>query len=224
MPGLLRADPSLAVRIQAAQFEARQPMTRDEVAEVVTEVLSSMEGDVSAVDLKIYRELESLAQYIQAARAEIAAIRPEEISEAHIPLATDELDAVVVATEEATGRILDLAEQIQTVAEGLTEGPRDALIEHVTGIFEASNFQDITGQRITKVVKALKHIEAKVEALVGALGAEVAKAREGAALEDAEARQAPPLAHGADDLMNGPQLPSAAIDQDEIDRLLSEFD
>lgn len=222
MPGLLRPDPSLTARILLAQQEARQPLSRDEVAEVVEEVLTSMEGDVSAVDLKIYRELESLADYIQAAREEIAAIKPEEISEAHIPLATDELDAVVGATEEATGRILDMAEQIQTIAEGLDPEPQEKLIHCVTEIFEASNFQDITGQRINKVVKALKHIEAKVEALVGALGQEVAKARD-AATEEAAVGEAPPILSDAD-LMNGPQLPTNAIDQDEIDRLLAEFD
>jgi chemotaxis protein CheZ len=176
-----------------------------------------MEGDVSALDIKLYRELDSLARYIQNAKAEIAAIRPEEISEDYIVSATDELDAVVGATEEATGRILDAAEEIMTISGGVAGADGDKLMELATGIFEASNFQDITGQRITKVVKTLKHIEAKVDALVGALGEEVERAR---------SKQADPEVAGAADaeLLNGPQLPTAANDQDEIDRLLASFD
>ena len=130
-------------------------------------------GDLSAVDLKVYGELEDLALYIRNARAEIAAIRPSEIQSRDIPTATDELDAVVGATEKATGEILDCAEQIQTIAEGLEDAAaKDQLVTLVTNIFEASNFQDITGQRITKVVKTLKHIEAKIDALVEAMGEE----------------------------------------------------
>src|SRR3546814_114085 len=122
-----------------------------------------MEGYISAVDLQIYEELESLARYIQSARVEIAALRPDEIRQDHIPAATDELDAVVGATEEATGRILDAAEQIQTIAEGLDQAVQNQLVDLVTGIFEACNFQDITGQRISKVVRTLKHIETKID-------------------------------------------------------------
>src|SRR3546814_13202189 len=106
-----------------------------------------MEGYISAVDLRVYDELESLARYIQSARVEIAALRPDEIRQDHIPAATDELDAVVGATEEATGRILDAAEQIQTIAGGLDQAVQRQLVDLVTGIFEACNFQDIPGQR-----------------------------------------------------------------------------
>src|SRR3546814_19418060 len=109
-----------------------------------------MEGYISAVDLRVYDELESLARYIQSARVEIAALRPDEIRQDHIPAATDELDAVVGATEEATGRILDAAEQIQTIAGGLDQAVQSQLVDLVTGIFEACNFQDITGQRTSR--------------------------------------------------------------------------
>lgn len=89
----------------------------------------------------------------------------------------------------------------------------------MTEIFEASNFQDITGQRITKVVSTLKVIEEKINALVTILGDEVQRA---AATDQPNA--ANDGAPGDEDLLNGPQLPSNAIDQDEIDKLLSSFD
>lgn len=212
------SDPSLVRRLDEARRESEKPLTREEIADIVAQVMGSMDGDITALDIRIYQELESLAGYIQTARSEIAAIRPDDIRLDHIPAATDELDAIVGATEEATGRILDAAEQIQTIAETLEEPARSQLFDLSTGIFEASNFQDITGQRIGKVVRTLKHIETKIEALVGVLGEEVGRAQ-------ATARPAEePAAEGDEKLLNGPQLPQNAIDQDEIDRLLASFD
>lgn len=212
------SDPSLVRRLDEARRESEKPLTREEIADIVAQVMGSMDGDITALDIRIYQELESLAGYIQTARSEIAAIRPDDIRLDHIPAATDELDAIVGATEEATGRILDAAEQIQTIAEGLDEPARSQLFDLSTGIFEASNFQDITGQRIGKVVRTLKHIETKIEALVGVLGEEVGRAQATAQpVEESDAK-------GDEKLLNGPQLPQNAIDQDEIDRLLASFD
>lgn len=210
--------PGLAESLEGARLNAEAPLTRSEVAEIIAEVVGTMEGDLTSLDFKIYRELDSLAKYIQAARSEIAEIRPDEISADFIPTATDELDAVVGATEEATGTILDTAEQIQNIAGTLEGDVSDQLMTHTIAIFEACNFQDVTGQRITKVVNTLKHIESKIDVLVNVLGEEVAKARSSGPTEPAEPVDVDKS------LLNGPQLPDKAIDQDEIDRLLAEFD
>jgi len=227
----MTADPdAVAAAVDAARREAEAPLDREALVALVTEIVASLDGEIAGGDLKIYVELESLAQDIRAARAEIAALRPDELQSRDIPTATDELDAVVGATEKATGEILDAAEHIQTLAAGLEGTVRDALIAHATDIFEACNFQDITGQRITKVVRTLKHIEARIDALVRALGDDPSAKRSNGA--DADAPPAPahspamPLSRRSDDdaLLNGPQNPDQAIDQDEIDRLLAEFD
>ena len=210
------AQSELIDRLSEAGKAADRPLTREDVAEILSQVVGSMEGDVSALDLKIYRELESLVQYIEAAKNEIASIRPQELGPDFIVSATDELDAVVGSTEEAAGRILDAAEAIQTVAEELEPAVQEKIIDQVTEIFEASNFQDLTGQRITKVVKTLKHIESRIEALVGILGEEVERVRHSVAPEAATDDETA--------LLNGPQLPGNANDQDEIDRLLASFD
>ena len=217
---MVRATQEIIDHLREAQEEADHPLTRGDVADILSQVLGSLHGDVSAIDLQIYQELDGLVRYIQAARDEIAAIRPADLSAEYINSATDELDAVVGATEQATGEILDAAEAIQTIAEGLDEDPQNKLIDQVTRIFEASNFQDLTGQRITKVVRVLKHIEERVGDLVQVLGSEVDRARHAAG----EAAQTASTQESEDDLLNGPQLPGNANDQDEIDRLLASFD
>ncbi|MEQ8968492.1 MAG: protein phosphatase CheZ [Azospirillaceae bacterium] len=227
-----------AAAVDAARREADTPLDREAMVALVTEIVGSLDGEIAGGDLKIYAELESLAKDIRAARAEIAALRPDEIQSRDIPTATDELDAVVGATEKATGEILDAAEQIQTIAEGLDKEIRDPLVTHATNIFEACNFQDITGQRITKVVRTLKHIESRIDGLVEALGEDLS-AHLSPSSEGADSASAPPAAAAADSgaepagesggdpdrgLLHGPQNPDQAIDQDEIDRLLAEFD
>ncbi|MEI6558488.1 MAG: protein phosphatase CheZ [Rhodospirillaceae bacterium] len=216
----LGADKSLRGRLDQAKVEARTPLSQDEVSAIVHQVLASMSGDISASDLRLYKELEELARYIQHAKAEIASIRPQDIRESHIPAATDELDAVIGATEAATNTIMDACDTISGLAGNLDPEHGAVLIDCVTRVFEACNFQDVTGQRITKVVKTLKTIEGKVDALIVAFGEQAghsevvaARAEETVALKDPDSA-----------LLHGPSLPGAAIDQDEIDRLLASFD
>lgn len=201
-------------RVAELRAERGDKVAIDEIADVVESLMATLEGDLSAIDLKVQRELAELVDYIQKAKEEIAAIQPAEIREHHIPAATDELDAVVRATEEATQTILDSAETLTGLAESVGGETAEKIMGVVTRIFEASNFQDITGQRITKVVKTLRHIEAKVAALARAFGHDVGET------------VAPPDEQRSGDaaLLNGPQLPQKANSQDDIDALLASFD
>ncbi|MCR6631181.1 MAG: protein phosphatase CheZ [Magnetospirillum sp.] len=207
-------DRDLSLRLDAIRREHGDSVRVDQIAEVVRAMLDTMTGDISSDDLRLYREIESLADYIHAAKAEIAALRPGEIKNEFIASATDELDAIVGATEAATNEIMDAAEHLETLSSMMDAQVAERLTEITTRIFEACTFQDITGQRITKVVKMLKEIEGRVENLVKAFGSEV----------DAPAAKEKPGASTDEDLLNGPQLPSNAADQAEIDRLLASFD
>jgi chemotaxis protein CheZ len=213
--------PELLGRLSELQGRMNN-VTRAEIAEVVSALLSEMEGDLSEDNLKLFAELESLSRYIIAAKSEIAALRPDEITARHLPKATDELDAIVGATEEATNSILAAMETLETAAGEMPPEMAEKVTEAVTQVYEACNFQDITGQRITKVVNTLKHIEDKVEALVAAFGDEIAKYK--ATHPDAEEAPAEPKKPTDADLLNGPQLPDDASKQAEIDALLASFD
>jgi chemotaxis protein CheZ len=197
---------------------ADRPVLQAEVEEIIRSVMSNEKGEPPVPPpVKLYDELGALARYIQQARSEIAAVRPAEIGSKHIPSATDELDAVVGATERATGQIMDACETIETISGKLAGEVSTALVDAVTSIYEACSFQDITGQRITKVVKTLKHIEEQVSKLLDAFGEELAKTQQPA---DSEG----PAVLSDADLLNGPQLPGRGVDQAEIDRLLASFD
>jgi chemotaxis protein CheZ len=227
MPGMPN-NPELQRQLAKLQSQG-EAVSPAEIAAIVESVMARLTGDLTTTDLKLYTELEALARFIQNARTEIAAVRPEQITGTDIPLATDELDAVVGATEEATGTILDACEALEKVSGSVPPEAAEAITGAVTRIYEACNFQDITGQRITKVVKTLKHIEDRVSAMLGAFGDEIAKQQHGersaAEVAPAAPEPVPAAAPKADaDLLNGPQLPDDAKKQAEIDAILASFD
>ena len=201
--------------------EKRGSPSAEQIEAVVRSIMSTIEGGISPLDLKVHAELESLAKHIQDTRLEIAGLRPADINDQHIPTATDELSAVVGATEDATQKILDCAETISQIAEKVDSEIAVQLLDVTTRIFEASNFQDITGQRITKVVKTLQHIESKIDDLLKVLGHErVVNGKSSAKpIDSADVKNM-----DEKDLLNGPQLPTNAASQEEIDRLLASFD
>ncbi len=210
-------DAALRRRLKELENKHGDTVRTADIAEVVECLMATLRGDVAVVDLSIYAELESLARYIQAAKTEIAQLRPDEVNEQYIPAATDQLDAIVEATAEATHIIMDATETIEGVIEKLDGENSQKLLDATTCIYEACGFQDITGQRITKVVKTLKHIEERVDALVAAFGSEIEKVK--AEQPEREEKKEP---DGT--LLHGPQLPEDAKSQAEVDALLASFD
>ena len=177
-----------------------------------------------------------IARAITRTRREIAAIRTDG-GDDHIAMASEEMDAIVLATERATNDILMAAEKIQETVWPLREaGAGEAECEEIenlaTDIFTACSFQDITGQRTSKVVKVLQYIEARVNSMIeiwgleeraaagdgsgdgGRLAGEAGAGQDSAippALEDDR-----PDAH----LLNGPQMEDKALGQENIDELM----
>lgn len=188
---------------------------RDEVVQIINSVLEKVNGQKGGVENAVYRQLCELKDIIEQARAEISSAHPSEIKEKHIPSATDELDAVVSATAEATGIIMDCCEVIQQAVGETAPEVATAVEAEVTKIFEACSFQDITGQRITKVVKTLKIIDEKISMLLSVLTRKMPGLSKAAVAQNEEAPES---------LLNGPQLPDKAITQADIDKLLAEFD
>ena len=197
-----------------AEIRAQHPGSQPElVADVVRAVLSTMSGDLSAQETSLLAEVEALGNTIASAKAEIAALRVDDITDNHIPFATDELDAIIEHTATATNAILTSCETLDDVAGSLAGEPAAKLQDATTRIYEACSFQDITGQRITKVVATLKAIETKVAQIITTFGTS-------GPVVAAEVSAAPVEAA----LLNGPQHPTVAMDQSDIDKLLASFE
>lgn len=189
---------------------------RGQVIEIINTVITKM--DAAAVNKEVFSHIAELAEIIHSLKQEISLQTPHHVKNSHIPDATDELDEVVRATAEATHKIMTICEDIEDLADTLDEDKKEGITQKVTQIYEACTFQDVTGQRIKNVVSTLRVIEEKIDRIMDTLGDKVGlKPGEGKAEKtvsvDDEAS-----------LLNGPQMADKAISQDDIDKLLAEFD
>lgn len=179
-----------------------------EMSPIIEGFIDSIEHSINDNNRSIYDELIVIADHIRKLREDISSIDPQNIAEHHIPGATMELGEVVKSVEEAAHTILDTTEAIQsTVLEMQDETLKNQLLQHITRIFEACNFQDLTGQRITKVMTTLEFIEKAVQKV---LSLPIAKGIKATQPKDDK-----------DPLLNGPQLSGQAPSQDDIDKIFN---
>ena len=184
-----------------------------EVAALTEVLMRSLESYFKSIDMTIYRECKELADFIDDARQEISSLSPDHSDEVGIPRAGLELEAIVQQTEKATNTIMESAEQIMEADSNDMEAYTGTVNDAVMQIFEACSFQDITGQRISKVVSTLEHVEDRVSRLVNILGV----------MEGVEPANSQPEAEIDENaaLLNGPALEGEGMEQSEIDDLLN---
>lgn len=182
----------------------------EDIGDILAEVAAQMQ--VSNQPEQFLRgEFHKIATHIEEAKSEIASLihHEGEPSPEHIGHATHQLDAVVKATEEATNQIMDSADRIQQAVEGNAPDMRQTVDNEVAQIFLACNFQDITGQRITKVLTTLEYIDRKVRNIMGLFGE----------VDPSQICRIPVATRADADLLAGPQL--EAPNQDDIDALFA---
>jgi chemotaxis protein CheZ len=121
-----------------------------------------------------------------------------------------ELDAVVRDTERATESIMSEAETLMALEPTNLTAYKADVDAAMMRIFEACSFQDLTGQRVTKVISTLRHIEDRVTKFADALG--VKDSAQAESVEDARKREL---------LLNGPAANGPATSQDDIDALFA---
>ena len=145
---------------------------------------------------------------------------PRISSNEQIPIASVELDAIGAHLEEATGTILDACELVEELVQEVDDKAGERLADAVTRIYEACNFQDLSGQRITKIVATLENIETRVNLLLRAFGH-----RNSDSAQPAELKKELQDTRTEDEkLLNGPQSHATANTQQDIDALFASFD
>jgi len=170
----------------------------------------------------IVEGLAAITQTLQETRGDVKALRPADTGANRIDAATSELDAIVAATERATTDILTAAEHIGEWTQRLPRDDpdmaevADAIEAWNIEIMTACSFQDITGQRTTKVVNTLRYIEQRVNTMIGIWGVDqTALTPDGTVAAHRKQGDERPDA----DLLNGPQLDGHGVSQDDIDSL-----
>ena len=206
-----------------AEISARLPSAEGEeepASKVTEQVIESCQRDLREAQ-KIKDELQEIHDAISRTKQEIATLHRGEYQGVEISRMTNELSAIVDGTEQATESILQAAEQIDNDAADLVaalrqDRNRDSasdIQDQVVKIFEACNFQDLTGQRISKVVTAFTFIEERVGRMMEIWGG--LESFRDIELEESCTR------NEDEALLNGPALEDDAdiASQDDIDAL-----
>jgi chemotaxis protein CheZ len=170
---------------------------------------------------KLKVELDLIYDAISRTKREIAVLHGKSFNGEEMAKVNGELGAVVGGTEEATQQILEATEAIDNAATALsrvTSPDQQKLLseeiqERVVSIFEACNFQDLTGQRIKKVMTTMKFIEHHITIMMEIWG--------GVDAIKAHVPQLVDTREGDARLLNGPRSEGDVghASQDDIDAL-----
>jgi chemotaxis protein CheZ len=162
-------------------------------------------------------QLKVLSECIEDTKQQIASIHPPGVSEDRLSSAASELDAIISSTESATHKILNATEEIDELISQIRDRVGDdkavEMLDQISNlgitILEACNFQDINGQRTTKVIKTISFLEEKIIRMIDIWGADQFES-----IEHEEEKK-----EGDAALLHGPQLEGQGISQDDIDAL-----
>jgi chemotaxis protein CheZ len=223
----------------ATATATRKPCsTRWSALEDRISVAADSNGDTSVA--LISHNVIDLAEAITQVKREVQELGGNGDEKDHFNSATVELEAIVTQTETATGEILEAAEKIQEVLwilreEGANETQCDIIESKIIDVYTACSFQDLTGQRSSKVVRLVGYVEKRVSAMMEILGLASNE-------EDGQRERAKPVASETPNetnaseayqegdsrsdahLLHGPALEGEAIEQDDVDALFGGTD
>jgi len=202
------------VRKAANNLRQKDDISLVDVLTLAEASIHSMKTFIDSLDSTIYREFREIADYIQKTKQEIGHLQANDLRTKHIPQAGHELSAVVSSTEEATTKIMECAELILEADSSDPDTYQQTVNGKVMDIFEACSFQDLTGQRITKVVDTLEHIEKRVSRFASAIRAKDSD-------ETISEQEAKHKKRKEDLLLHGPAREGEGVSQSDIDALLN---
>lgn len=193
---------------------------------VVTNLAEAYRREIMDM-IQLRQEFDAIQNAIVETKRNIASLHVTAPRTVGVQNVACELGAVVAEMETATNNILASAERTEMLAgviQSETTPERankhaDEIAQLMMAIYESCNFQDLTGQRISRVVDALSFIETRVSKMVDIWGGLTAirTVMEG----ELEALTAERDTEGSHALVNGPALVGEqdVVSQDEIDAL-----
>src|SRR4051812_49011501 len=216
-----------AMRAQMAAALVRKSSETPEqaVAREIAETQALLETYRAQIEQceKLKVELDLIHDAISRTKREIAVLHGKSFDGQEMAKVNGELGAVVGGTEHATQQILEATEAIDQAATALSKNVTpdqqrmlsEEIQERVISIFEACNFQDLTGQRISKVMNTMKFIEQHIYEMMNIWGG-----------VDAIKAHATPVVDTRDDaakLLNGPKMEGDVghASQDDIDAMFN---
>ncbi len=191
----------------------------------IQESLKALDVKVNAlpkleeIEDRLVRDVFDMQDRIKTTKEEIAALRHPNSPNDEFARASRQMDLIVEQTEDATSSILAMAETLEDLIGQVRDANSDdqfianctdKMSDAITSIYEASNFQDITGQRTRKVVEVIKYIEERLNRMADVWGTGELEAMP-VTLDDGSMDD--------DVALSGPSTGAEGISQDDIDQL-----
>lgn len=196
--------------IEYLGHETRDRIKPTEVMALSRLMANAIHDEVARHSEDLHNHFRAIVDHIDVMKEEVSRLQASEVTNNRIPTAGTELQSVVKATEDATHTIMEAAEAIMSDAPQDPDAYRTFVDEKMVSIFEACSFQDLSGQRITKVVDTLTFIETRLRRFADHFGVQDA---EGHATDEEKAK----AKRKEDLILNGPE--DDGVSQDDIDAL-----
>lgn len=191
---------------------SEQSFKREQVVEIIGSVVQRI-THATPTDTVLLQKISALNEAIDGLRTELSQAHARQ-TQSIIPETSSDLDAIVETTEAATNSIMDACEKIQAGIEGADTAMHQAVENEIIHIYEACAFQDLTAQRIARIMKTLKEIDSQARTISDVLHERFGDIESVSETQGADA----PVS-----LLNGPSLPGQGISQEEIDKLLNDM-
>lgn len=198
-----------------SQRQQKGELSLEDVGAILQQVATDISPCTSEMDGFLRNEISRMADYIDQAKKELADMTKNGKENSNASDVSEQLDAVVKATEHASNEIMNVADAIQATATGIGGEKEQQLMDAATRLYEACSFQDLTGQRISKVISIITYMDEKLHSMT----------RLFSKVDNGEASN---LSHNViegqfneKDLLNGPQLNQPT--QADIDALFGEI-
>ncbi len=210
------ATPELQECLDNLKADGDRPLSAAELAEIIENVVKTLHGDFVQPAAP---DEQSMSAQVAAADALTALSDFEKNGLAFSDIA-EEIEKVRAATQDAASAILAVTEDIENFADEEDGAMQAAVFDVTTAIYEACSFQDITGQRLTRVEDMLRHVELNITRAKAVLGDADAIERNAALSEELDQEDA----RKEEQILHGPQDAGTANSQEEIDKILASFD
>jgi chemotaxis protein CheZ len=195
--------------------------------EISVDLIEAYRREIAEV-MQLKSELEAIQHAIDETKVEIATLHIGRPAQVGIGQISGEIGAIVQQTEIAANTILNAAERIENKMSDIIthiddrryaeQHVSDVMME-VSQLYEACNFQDLTGQRLSRVMDTFGFVEQRIEKMLMIWGG--LSAIDHLLQSEAEAKREAELAIGDQALANGPQVTGTGghVGQLEIDAL-----
>ena len=248
MQGMVEVDRKIDEAID--EFSNMVTMEKSDVEKLVRHVKGILEGQLNQDDLELYGELGELAMFINETKKSLKTFDAAKIAENDLPAASDQLEGIVEATEDATNQILTAAEtmlddqeRIRKIMDELkgikfSNGSKgkekaDAAIGELETLYQsnntklmevmsACNFQDLTGQRIQKIITLVHGVESKIMKMILTFNIKKQE-KTGDSDDEKVVKEKEMLAKIEEMELKGPQRKGEAVSQSEVDDLLGDL-